>query len=367
MSRPTNNSIALFIPTLQGGGAERVTLNLAAGFAKAGHEVKLVVPDASGSFRNEIPAGVTLVDLQAGRVTRALPALVRFLKKERPAVLLSALNYANVIALLAVRLARVDTQVFVAEHTSISRTMGSKSPAIRVMVGLMRILYKKAARVVCVSEGVAEDLHRIIKIGEHSLKVIYNPILNERMTELAQENVFHSWFGESEPPVLIGVGRLTGVKDFSNLLRAFALVRKQERSRLMILGEGDERAHLEALVEELGVGDDVWMPGFVGNPYAYIRQSALFVLSSKTEGLPTVLVEALACGTPAVSTDCKSGPAEILQQGRYGELVPVGDSPALADAILRTLRKETSSEELPDLTPYTWEYATQQYLRLFGF
>ncbi|PWK09682.1 glycosyltransferase [Tumebacillus permanentifrigoris] len=359
--------IALFIPTLSGGGAERVTLNLAGGFAQAGHPVDLVVADASGSFRQEIPAGVQLVDLQAGRVSRALPALVRYLKAERPPVLLSALNYANVIALLAGALARSGTKVFVAEHSSVSRTLGQRSLAISVMHRMMRFFYKRAARVVAVSEGVANDLSQHLNIGETSLKVIYNPILNDRMSELLKETVLHPWFEADDTPVVVAVGRLTAVKDFANLLRAFALTRQQVNSRLMILGEGEERGMLTALAAELGVAEDVWMPGFVSNPYAYIRQSALFVLSSQTEGLPTVLVEALACGTPVVSTDCKSGPAEILQRGRYGTLVPVRDSEALSQAMVAVLRGVGGSRELPDLSPYTLEYATNQYLRLFGY
>jgi glycosyltransferase involved in cell wall biosynthesis len=359
--------IALFIPTLSGGGAERVTLNLAGGFAEAGHPVDLVVADASGSFRQEIPAGVRLVDLQAGRVLKALPALVRYLKRERPPALLSALNYANVIALIAATLAGSSTKVFVAEHSSVSRTLGQRSASIRVMHRLMRFFYKRAARVVAVSEGVANDLHEHLNIGERYLKVIYNPILNDRLTELTKEPIEHPWFAAGERPVISAVGRLTAVKDFANLLRAFALTRAQVPCRLMILGEGEEREALTALAAELGVTEDVWMPGFVQNPYAYITRSSLFVLSSKTEGLPTVLVEALACGTPVVATDCKSGPAEILQRGRYGDLVPVGDSAALSQAMVPILRGESSRREEPDLTPYTLQYATNQYLRLFGF
>jgi glycosyltransferase involved in cell wall biosynthesis len=169
------------------------------------------------------------------------------------------------------------------------------------------------------------------------IKVIYNPVITPELFAKAEEPLDHPWFRPGEPPVVLGVGRLTQAKDFPTLIRAFALVRKERPARLMILGEGEERPKLEALVRELGLEEDVALPGFVGNPYKYIARAGVFVLSSAWEGLPTTLVEALALGTPVVSTNCKSGPEEILEEGRWGRLVPVGNIEELAKAIGESL------------------------------
>jgi glycosyltransferase involved in cell wall biosynthesis len=169
------------------------------------------------------------------------------------------------------------------------------------------------------------------------ITVIYNPVFTPDLLHKAQEPVDHPWFAPAGLPVILGVGRLAEQKDFFTLIRAFALVRQHRPARLIIVGEGPDRPGLEALARELGVADDVSLPGFSTNPYAYMRQADVFVLSSLFEGLPAVLVEALAVGVPIVSTRCPHGPEEILQDGICGPLVPVGDAAAMADAICATL------------------------------
>jgi len=201
----------------------------------------------------------------------------------------------------------------------------------------MSRLYPQAHNIVAVSQGVAEDLSTLIQLSPDRVTVIYNPVITPNLLEQALAPLTHPWFEREQPPVILGAGRLSLQKDFPTLLRAFALVRQHRPARLVILGEGEERANLERLAIELGIQNDVSMPGFVDNPFAFMAKASVFVLSSAWEGFGNVLVEALACGCPVVATDCRSGPREILDNGRYGRLVPVGDHEALAKAILETL------------------------------
>jgi glycosyltransferase involved in cell wall biosynthesis len=194
--------------------------------------------------------------------------------------------------------------------------------------------------------------------------VIYNPVITDEFPALASQAPDHPWFSPGQPPVILGVGRLTPAKDFANLIRAFTEVRRQRKARLIILGAGQEGDGLEALARELGVANDVALPGFRPNALAYMRAAAVFVLSSAWEGLPTVLIEALAAGTLVVSTDCPSGPREILQDGRLGALVPVGDAGALAKAIVHALDKPSATVPLDALTPFTMDAAVDHYLHL---
>ncbi len=215
-----------------------------------------------------------------------------------------------------------------------------------------------------VSRGAADDLARTLGIPRERVEVVYNPVITPAILARAKMALDHPWFAPGQPPVIIGVGRLTRQKDFPTLIRAFAEVRRQRSARLIILGEGEERAALEALIAELGVGDDVSLPGFHENAMAYMARAALFVLSSAWEGLPTVLIEALAAGTRVVSTDCPSGPREILQGGRLGALVPVGDSGALARAMTDALDRASETVPFDALTPFTRDAAVDNYLRL---
>jgi len=330
--------ITLFLPSLRGGGAERVMVNLARGFAERGLQVDLVLAKAEGPYLLEIPPSVRVVDLRARRVIYSLPALVRYLRRERPCAMLSTLGHANIIAIWARFLARVPVRLAVREANTPSVSSANASTfREKIMPTLIRLFYRYADVVIANSYGVKEDLLRITGLPVEKIKVIYNPVLTPDLFAKAEEPLDHPWFRPGAPPVILGVGRLTEQKDFPTLIRAFALVRKEGPARLMILGEGEDRAKLEALARELGVEPDVALPGFVANPYKYMKRAAVFVLSSRWEGLPTVLIEAMALGTPVISTDCPSGPAEILEGGKWGLLVPVGDPDLLARAILETL------------------------------
>jgi len=335
MSLNADSRIALFLPSLRGGGAERVMVNLARGFSKCGLAVDLVLVKAEGPYLSQVPPEVRVVDLSASRVLASLPSLTSYLRRERPKALLSALDHANVVALWAQKIAKVPSRVVVSVHSTPSQAAANaKSLKARLMPLWIRSFYPWAHAVVAVSQGVAEDLVRITGIPKEKVRVIYNPVVTPELFAKAEEPLEHPWFAPGEPPVVLGVGRLTAAKDFTTLIRAFALVRRECRARLMILGEGEERPKLEALVRELDLEDDVALPGFVENPYKYMKRAGVLVLSSAWEGFGNVLVEAMALGTPVVSTDCPNGPAEILEGGKWGKLVPVGDVEALARAIL---------------------------------
>jgi glycosyltransferase involved in cell wall biosynthesis len=271
---------------------------------------------------------------------RYLPHLVKLLRELRPDAVLAAAPPSNILGVWARRVCKMNSRVVVSQHnqtslasTNAARRHGGYPPE------LLGHVYAQADAIVAVSAGVADDLARSAGLPRAAIRVVYNPVVNPEVAERAAEPVEHPWFFPGAPPVVLGVGRLTAQKDFPTLIRAFARVRAERPARLVILGKGKPEmdAELRALATSLGCAADVDLPGFILNPFAYMARAGVFVLSSLHEGLPTVLVEALACGCPVVSTDCPSGPAEILDGGRYGALVPVGDEAAMAEAILATL------------------------------
>ncbi|MCK0715825.1 glycosyltransferase [Chromohalobacter sarecensis] len=354
--RDDDKRIAVFLPSLAGGGAERVMVTLANGFATRGVPVDLVVVAAEGAYLADVSPHVRLVELGASRVLFSLPALVRYLRRERPYALLSALNHANIIALWARKLARSGTRLVVSERNTLSRDVSS-GRFKRGLPWLMRLSYPSADAIVAVSSGVADDLAQTVRLPRERIDVVYNPI-NTKLAQLCETPLTHPWLKSGQPPVIVAAGRLTVQKDFATLIEAFAEVRKTHAARLVILGEGELRSDLEARIDELGIGDDVALPGFVDNPYPWMRKASLFVLSSAWEGFCNVLAEAMACGTPVVSTNCPSGSAEILEDGKWGRLVPVGDVSALARAISETLNDETH----PDVRHRALSFNLQQAL-----
>jgi glycosyltransferase involved in cell wall biosynthesis len=361
----TDSAIAFFLPSLIGGGAERVTLNLARAIAERGFTVDLVLAAAEGVFLNEVPPTVRVVDLHASRVLRSITPLAAYLRRERPRVLVSSMGHANLAALWAARLAGRVTPVVVTEHNTLSQEAGRQ----RLLSGwlwprLLGTCYPWAARIVAVSEGAADDLARTSGLPRDRVEVVYNPVITPTMLAMARQPADHPWLAPGQPPVVLGVGRLTRQKDFGVLVRAFAEVRRRRPARLIILGDGEERAALEALVRELGLGEDVALPGFRDNALAYMAGAGVFALSSAWEGLPTVLIEALAAGTRVVSTDCPSGPREILQDGRLGALVPVGDHAALGAAMLEALAEPARPAPLEALAPFTRDASVDHYLRV---
>jgi glycosyltransferase involved in cell wall biosynthesis len=359
--------LALFIPSLKGGGAEKVMVNLACGFADRGFQVDLLLIRAEGPYLAQIPPHVRIVSLGDRRLLLSFFALARYLQRERPQALLCGQEHINVVSLWLRRLTGVPTKVVVAVHNHVSRDSCYASELkVRLSPYLIRWFYPWADAVVAVSQGVAEDLTRI-GLPKDSIQVIYNPVVSPQLYQKFRQPLDRPWFSPDRSPVILGVGRLEPQKDFSTLIRAFDRIRQQLPAQLVILGEGPERPALEALVRELQLTDAVVLPGFVSNPYAYMAAAAVCVLSSRWEGLGNVLIESMAGGTPVVSTDCPSGPAEILAGGRYGKLVPMQDPEALAKAIIDTLDRPPDRVLLQRRAQdFSAEQSISQYLQVLG-
>lgn len=353
--------VAFFMPSFRGGGAERVMITLAQGLAARGIAADLLVAQREGPNLPPRSAGMRIVDLEAHRVLAALKGLAAYLRREPPDAMLSALPHANVVAVWARALARASTRLVVSEHTipSLSATHSEQLRA-RVLPVFMRRAYPKADAIVAVSEGVARDLAALVGVPRERITRIYNPVVTPELAARAGEPLDHPWFRDGEPPVVLGAGRLVPAKDYESLLRAFARVRARRRARLVILGEGSERPRLERLAVTLGIDADVQMPGFVGNPYRYMRRAAVFALTSRWEGFGNVLVEAMACGTPVVSTDCY-GPREILEDGHHGLLVPVGDAESLAGAIEAQIDGPRAAPAAAHAATFAVETAVDRY------
>lgn len=374
---------------------ERVALTLAEAFAERGHRVSLFVAVPAGALLARVPRSVELVPLArspqfvarawalaadpgglrellpllvgaAPRMLSRLPSLVRHLREARPDALLALGTQSNLAALWARRFRGVSTPVVVSEHNMMSLVARRGRHAFRrAYPALARRAYADADTVVAVSAGVAADLARITGIARERIVRIENPVVSPALFERAKASPGHAWLAPGGPPVVLAAGRLHRQKDFPTLLRAFARVAARRSVRLVLLGEGEERGRLERLARELRVEAHVDLPGFVENPHAWMARAAVFVLSSAWEGFGNVLVEALACGCPVVSTDCPSGPAEILEQGALGPLVPVGDSEALAEAILRVLATPPDRERLRARAAYfSVEASAQRYLEV---
>lgn len=362
--------IAFYLPDLNSGGVQRIVLRIAQAIAERGYLVDLVVCKPEGELdfllgeklhlhilnpSNQLSSRLAVwradpcMAWLAPRVffghryrsktLPCLPALAEYLESRRPSVLFAATPFLNIEAVLARRLAGVPVRVVVSERSHFSVSVPKLKRRAKVLVPAMRRAYLQADGIIAVSRGVAEDLGHGLGIPNERVEVVYNPIIGPDFFKRMREPVAHPWFQDQTIPVVVAVGRLARQKDYPTLLRAFAGLRKRRSARLAILGSGNARMHarLKELAENLGLSSVVAFLGFQPNPLPYIAKADLLVLSSLWEGLPSVLIEALACGTPVVSTDCPSGPFEILEGGRYGQLVPVGDVEALASAMAETL------------------------------
>lgn len=367
--------VALFIRSLAGSGAERVVVNLANGLADQGHRVQLVLGEAAGPFLDLVSPGIEIFDLavqrkaavfdfvrapgrflelratarasRAGRIMLGVPRLARYIDAERPDVLISALDHGNVAAVIAAKLSAHKPDVVVTQHCNLTSDVITSRKKPGEIYALVRRYYPEATAIVGVSEGVSADLKAHIPSAGEKISTIYNPVVDEDLAERAKETPDHPWFATpSGEPLIVTVGKLKKQKDHATLLRAMARLRQDVSARLVIFGEGPERAALDHLAGQLGIADAVSLPGFTANPFAAMARADLFVLSSTYEGLPTVLIEALACGCPVVSTDCPSGPEEILEAGRYGSLVPVGDETVLAETMRTVLQNRPDREVL---------------------
>jgi len=358
--------LAVFLPDLIGAGAQRVCLNLANGLVERGIQVDVVVVRAEGSYLEQLSPAINLVNLNASRAVSTFRSLNRYLNQTQPDTMLTALHL-NFIALWVKRFSRNKTEVVVSQHINASTySHGARDLRVRIEPELIRRFYPWADAIVAVSQGVADDLYQISNLTPEQVRVIYNPVIMPDMFVKKEERPTHPWFAPNQPPIILGVGRLDEQKGFDRLIAAFGRIAPATNARLMILGEGALRPNLETQIQRLGLTDRVQLPGFVENPYSYMAHAGLFVLSSLFEGLPTVLVEALFCGVPVVSTDCPNGPDEILAGGRYGHLTPPDDVDALAAAMLGAL--DGGAIHAPDESwlPYTLDAALDRYADVLG-
>ena len=338
--------IGIVIYSLAGGGAERVSMNLAQEWVADGHSVDFVLASGEGELMDEIPAaaGTHIAQTVGFRGWKA--AIRDYVKVEAPDVLLAMMEGAGVLSIQA---AKGRVPVYVVSHNHFSRHChgAARWKERRLMPLAARWYLKKAAGVIGVSEGVSEDIRKTAGLEPEKVHTLYNPILTDAFYRLAEEPVNHPWFAHDRDWLtVVTVGRLTEQKDYGTLLRAIARMNAQRHVRLLLLGQGEQLSELQALADTLDIASVLDFSGYDPNPYRYMAKADVFALSSKWEGLPTVLIEALACGTAVVSTDCPSGPSEILDRGLYGELVPVGDSEALASAIMHAPKRETNLDGL---------------------
>ena len=361
------NHVAIFLPSLAGGGAERVVLNLANYWANRGCKVDMVLVRAHGVYLEQLSPKVRVIDLNATRTLNSLFGLVFYLRHNRPHAVLSAMEHANLIAIWARIISGVKTRVAVSVHSSLVNYAQPGASWLSKLLPLLAVRFYKYANVrIAVSKGVAQELSQLTNNNSVAYAVIYNPItVAEDALVQSRERLPHPWLDSTDTPVVLAAGRLSAQKDYATLLRAFALIKGKQKAKLMILGEGENRKELVCLTKNLGIESDVCFLGHVPNPHTYMASATLFVLSSIYEGFGNVLVEAMACGTPVVSTDCPHGPSEILQGGKYGALVPVGDAAALAKAMLQTIQHPISPEILrARAAEFSVPAAAQEYWRM---
>lgn len=356
-------------------------LNLCRGFVAQGRQVDLVLCQAKGAYMGQIPSGVRVIELKGtaelpGRFFAAwvcredfsamlrpvllakknapeiarIHSLRQYLDEHCPDVILSALTYANLATLWAKKISNCPAPVIVSERNVLStlcnRPEKYRKWRWRYLPRLVRRMYPEAAAVIAVSRRVEDELVDPIGLDRTQIFTLHNPVVDDHLRDGAREELRHPWFNEGEPPVILGVGRLAPQKDFATLIRAFARLRESRQARLLILGEGSERPALQQLATELGVQDDMDLVGFVTNPFPYMVRASVMVLSSEYEGLPGVLIQAMACGCPVISTDCPGGSAEILENGHLGALVKVRDDEGMARAIGSELDRPTPRDLL---------------------
>lgn len=360
--------LAVFMSFSGDGGVEHMMCNLMEGMVVQGVPVDLVLIKARGGHLKRIPPAVRVFELNAPTSLLALPGLIRYLRRYRPAALLAAKDRAGRVAVLARRLSGVKARVGIRLGQTLTASLQHKGRLARLARYLpARWLYPMADELIAVSGGVADDMAAFTGIPRERFRTIANPTVTERTVQLGKAAPAEPWLRDGAGAVIVAAGRLTAQKDFPNLLRAFAALASSRDVRLILLGEGRDRPQLEAMAADLDIADRVKMPGFIANPYPYFAAADLFVLSSRWEGSPNVLVEALALGTPVVSTDCPSGPREILRDGAVGRLVPVGDPFALAHAMAATLDQPPEADILRGAAaPYEARRSARAYLEALG-
>lgn len=335
--------ITMILASLYGGGAERSAINLATGFAARGIHVEILLLQDEGAMFDQLPDAINVTVYHHSRVLNALFDLKTYFNNNHPDAVISFLNQTNLVVLLAHSLANSTVPVIptVRSNLTINRRDSLKE---RIIIFLSRFVFSRAARIIGVSDGVSDSVRQ--HITSHNVETIYNPTNIHNIIQKMQQPIPHVWLQSKEKPVIIAAGRLVPAKGFDVLITALAYLRDKLPARLIILGEGPLRAELEAMISQLDLNNDIQLPGYTDNPYAFFRYADVFVLSSRYEGLPNALIEAMVCSTPVVATDCESGPREILVNGKFGPLVPVDNAEALADAIYQTLSTPPNRDKI---------------------
>lgn len=338
--------VALFSPNLNGGGAERVISILASHFSIIGFQVDLILGKKVGPYLVSIPKEVNIISFNKGKVIYCLPDLITYLNKYKPDVLISSQLHSSTVALFAYKLANVNTQVIIRQPTMLNPSHKREAILTKLRQRIFLWATKRwASKIVLTSQAMADEFEAISNIRKDKLTVIYNPLPIMEIKEKSQKSLVHPWFEKEQPKVILAVGRLVRVKDFETLIRAFALTKKRMDSRLIILGEGPLRKELEDLIAHLNLTEYVEMVGFTENPFIYMRHSKVFVLSSLWEGFPNSMIEAMVCGCNIVATMCQGGTQEILESGRWGDLVPVKNPDKMSEAIINALHKKDNQNE----------------------
>ncbi len=360
--------IACFLSTSGHSGVDRAMQNLIPSLAERGYEIDLLHINRHGPYLLNIPERVNVIELGTSSTYPSLFPLIRYLRRERPAVLLSDKDRVNRTALLARYLSRTNPYLVLSSGTTISIDLANRGAFERWLQRTsMGKLYAYADQVIVTSKGVADDMATYTGLQRDRIRVVPSPVVPDAAFNDVYTRPEEAWFQANQPPVILGVGELGMRKDFSTLIRAFSRVRQQKKCRLVILGKGKQRQELASLAASLGVAADVGLLGFKSDPYSYMAYSACFALTSLWEGLGFVIIEALAVGTPVVSVDCPSGPSEILKAGKFGPLVPVGDDLALSQALMKTLDNPLPRDLLQQAArPYSVSAATSAYLEAFG-
>jgi glycosyltransferase involved in cell wall biosynthesis len=355
------------MPSFRGGGAERVMVTLANALAERGYTVDLVVSHATGPYQQEVSPSVKVHDLKSPRVAGSLRPLVGYLRRRKPEVLLATHTRANGIASIAKTLSRWKGRLYLREANVIQTEKLNGNWKEGIALRLARWAYRRADKVVAVSRAVADDLQASLRLSPEHIAIAYNPVVTESLRRLEKEAPAVDWpVAERETKRILAAGRLTRAKGFDTLLAAFARLRDSHSAQLMILGEGEDRDALLAQAEALGVSRWVSLPGFQANPYAVMRSADLFVLPSRWEGLPNTLIQAMACETPVISSNCPGGSAEILEEGRWGQLVPVDDPTALANAMAFALDADSQPDVKQRAEAFSEDNAVRGYINLMA-
>ncbi|RLM95057.1 glycosyltransferase [Haloarcula sp. Atlit-7R] len=343
--------LAFFIPDLSVGGAEQVAITIANGLVTRGYDIDLLLSRASGELRSELSEQVSIVELPPSKtpvvgVAAHLPFLATYLNKRKPAALFPHLEHPSIVSLAINRFLSADTAVIPTQHSVFGHDVEA-TPKDQIVRRIVPRLYPASDQIISVSEGVADSLVDRTPVDRSDISVLHNPVDVEQIRGRARQPVEHEWVENDERDVVLFVGRHARQKNLDGWVRAFEkVVNRNPNARAVIAGKGPCRAQVQTTVEQLGLSDVVSLPGFVDNPYRYMTKSDVFLLSSQYEGLPTVLIECLAVGCPVVSTDCPSGPREILSDGEHGTLVPIDDMDGLANAVCDTLADPPDSDRL---------------------